>query len=712
MNNQLNNDQDGKRPDNKDPRQGSGKNHQSILAFLICLLVTLVCFALFTNMLKDNSSEISYDKFIDMVDKDQVKEVTIQSSTLTIVPKKKNSKYEDMSYYTTKTEDSTALTKRLEGKGIKFETDPPDVFGEFVAMILSVVLPTLLLFGLLMFSMRRMNKGGGIMGMGVGKSKAKAYVQQETGVSFKDVAGQDEAKESLQEVVDFLHNPGKYTAIGAKLPKGALLVGPPGTGKTLLAKAVAGEAQVPFFSLSGSEFVEMFVGVGASRVRDLFEEAKKNAPCIVFIDEIDAIGKSRDSRYGGGNDEREQTLNQLLAEMDGFDTSKGLLILAATNRPEVLDPALLRPGRFDRRVIVDRPDLKGRVDILKVHAKNVLLDDTVDFEAIALATSGAVGSDLANMINEAAILAVKKGRKAVSQKDLEESVEVVLVGKEKKDRILSKQERRIVSYHEVGHALVNALQKDAEPVQKITIVPRTMGALGYVMQVPEEEKYLNTKKELEAMLVGYLGGRAAEEIVFDTVTTGAANDIEQATKVARAMITQYGMSEKFGLMGLATQENQYLSGRAVLNCGDDTATEIDHEVMKLLHYSYEEAKRILGSHRTEMDKIAEYLIRKETITGKEFMKILRAVQQGLDIPENLDDLVLSEDEKEVSNKQDIEMIAENNEAAKSTESVQFRPEISGQELTEDMQAPEKIEESAQTTDSDHAETEEKPGSQA
>lgn len=712
MNNQLNNDQDGKRPDNKDPRQGSGKNHQSILAFLICLLVTLVCFALFTNMLKDNSSEISYDKFIDMVDKDQVKEVTIQSSTLTIVPKKKNSKYEDMSYYTTKTEDSTALTKRLEGKGIKFETDPPDVFGEFVAMILSVVLPTLLLFGLLMFSMRRMNKGGGIMGMGVGKSKAKAYVQQETGVSFKDVAGQDEAKESLQEVVDFLHNPGKYTAIGAKLPKGALLVGPPGTGKTLLAKAVAGEAQVPFFSLSGSEFVEMFVGVGASRVRDLFEEAKKNAPCIVFIDEIDAIGKSRDSRYGGGNDEREQTLNQLLAEMDGFDTSKGLLILAATNRPEVLDPALLRPGRFDRRVIVDRPDLKGRVDILKVHAKNVLLDDTVDFEAIALATSGAVGSDLANMINEAAILAVKKGRKAVSQKDLEESVEVVLVGKEKKDRILSKQERRIVSYHEVGHALVNALQKDAEPVQKITIVPRTMGALGYVMQVPEEEKYLNTKKELEAMLVGYLGGRAAEEIVFDTVTTGAANDIEQATKVARAMITQYGMSEKFGLMGLATQENQYLSGRAVLNCGDDTATEIDHEVMKLLHHSYEEAKRILGSHRTEMDKIAEYLIRKETITGKEFMKILRAVQQGLDIPENLDDLVLSEDEKEVSNKQDIETIAENNEAAKNTESVPLRPEISGQELTEDIQTSEKIAGSAQTTDADHTETEEKPGSQA
>ena len=698
MNNQLNNDQDGKRPDNKDPRQGSGKNHQSILAFLICLLVTLVCFALFTNMLKDNSSEISYDKFIDMVDKDQVKEVTIQSNTLTIVPKKQNSKYEDMSYYTTKTEDSTALTKRLEGKGIKFETDPPDAFGEFIAMILSVVLPTLLLFGLLMFSMRRMNKSGGIMGMGVGKSKAKAYVQKETGVTFKDVAGQDEAKESLQEVVDFLHNPGKYTAIGAKLPKGALLVGPPGTGKTLLAKAVAGEAQVPFFSLSGSEFVEMFVGVGASRVRDLFEEAKKNAPCIVFIDEIDAIGKSRDSHYGGGNDEREQTLNQLLAEMDGFDTSKGLLILAATNRPEVLDPALLRPGRFDRRVIVDRPDLKGRVDILKVHAKNVLLDDTVDFEAIALATSGAVGSDLANMINEAAILAVKKGRKAVSQKDLEESVEVVLVGKEKKDRILSKQERRIVSYHEVGHALVNALQKDAEPVQKITIVPRTMGALGYVMQVPEEEKYLNTKKELEAMLVGYLGGRAAEEIVFDTVTTGAANDIEQATKVARAMITQYGMSEKFGLMGLATQENQYLSGRAVLNCGDDTATEIDHEVMKLLHYSYEEARRILGSHRAELDKIAEYLIRKETITGKEFMKILRAVQQGLDIPENLEDLVLSEDKKEVFNKQD------------SVET-EVKSESDTTAVAHELQAAENSE--MQSSDAqEKTETEEKPGSQA
>ena len=546
--------------------------------------------------------------------------------------------YQKESYKVNQMEDTSALTQRLEGKGIIFKYEQPDVMGEFVSTMISLLLPTVVLFFMLMYLMRRMNKGSGGGIMGVGKSRAKAYIQKETGVLFKDVAGQEEAKESLQEVVDFLHNPGKYTQIGAKLPKGALLVGPPGTGKTLLAKAVAGEAKVPFFSLSGSEFVEMFVGVGASRVRDLFEEAKKNAPCIVFIDEIDAIGKSRDSRYGGGNDEREQTLNQLLAEMDGFDTSKGLLILAATNRPEVLDPALLRPGRFDRRIIVDRPDLKGRVEILKVHAKNVMLDETVDLDAIALATSGAVGSDLANMINEAAILAVKNGRRAVSQKDLQESVEVVLVGKEKKDRILSVQERRIVSYHEVGHALVNALQKDAEPVQKITIVPRTMGALGYVMQVPEEEKYLNTQKELEAMLVGYLGGRAAEEIVFDTVTTGAANDIEQATKVARAMITQYGMSQKFGLMGLATQENQYLSGRAVLNCGDDTATEIDHEVMQLLHYSYEEAKRLLNEHREALDKIAEYLIRRETITGKEFMKIFRAVERGLEIPENLDEL--------------------------------------------------------------------------
>jgi len=650
MNNHMDNRPDGNRPNRNNPgNQGPNKNRQSILTFLICLLISLVCLSFVTDMMSDSSSEITYDKFIEMVDKDQVKEVTLQSGVLTVVPKIQKSYYQNASYKVNQMEDVDALTKRLEGTGIVFHYEQPDAMGEFVSTMISVLLPTVVLFFMLMFLMRRMNKGGsGIMG--VGKSRAKAYIQKETGVTFKNVAGQEEAKESLQEVVDFLHNPGKYTAIGAKLPKGALLVGPPGTGKTLLAKAVAGEANVPFFSLSGSEFVEMFVGVGASRVRDLFEEAKKNAPCIVFIDEIDAIGKSRDSRYGGGNDEREQTLNQLLAEMDGFDTSKGLLILAATNRPEVLDPALLRPGRFDRRIIVDRPDLKGRVEILKVHAKDVMLDETVDLEAIALATSGAVGSDLANMINEAAILAVKNGRRAVSQKDLQESVEVVLVGKEKKDRILSPQERRIVSYHEVGHALVNALQKDAEPVQKITIVPRTMGALGYVMQVPEEEKYLNTQKELEAMLVGYLGGRAAEEIVFDTVTTGAANDIEQATKVARAMITQYGMSQKFGLMGLATQENQYLSGRAVLNCGDDTATEIDHEVMQLLHYSYEEAKRLLNEHREALDKIAGYLISRETITGKEFMKIFRAVEKGIEIPEKLDELpdedVKAEEKKE------------------------------------------------------------------
>ena len=667
MNNQMDNRPDRNRPNRNNPgNQGPNKNRQSILAFLICLLISLVCLSFVTDMMSDKSSEITYDKFIEMVEKDQVKEVTLQSGVLTVVPKIQKSYYQNVSYKVNQMEDADALTKRLEGTDIVFHYEQPDAMGEFVSTMISVLLPTVVLFFMLMFFMRRMNKGGnGIMG--VGKSRAKAYVQKETGVTFKDVAGQEEAKESLQEVVDFLHNPGKYTAIGAKLPKGALLVGPPGTGKTLLAKAVAGEANVPFFSLSGSEFVEMFVGVGASRVRDLFEEAKKNAPCIVFIDEIDAIGKSRDSRYGGGNDEREQTLNQLLAEMDGFDTSKGLLILAATNRPEVLDPALLRPGRFDRRIIVDRPDLKGRVEILKVHAKNVMLDETVDLEAIALATSGAVGSDLANMINEAAILAVKNGRRAVSQKDLQESVEVVLVGKEKKDRILSPQERRIVSYHEVGHALVNALQKDAEPVQKITIVPRTMGALGYVMQVPEEEKYLNTQKELEAMLVGYLGGRAAEEIVFDTVTTGAANDIEQATKVARAMITQYGMSQKFGLMGLATQENQYLSGRAVLNCGDDTATEIDHEVMQLLHYSYEEAKRLLNEHREALDKIAGYLISRETITGKEFMKIFRAVEKGLEIPENLDDLPDEDVKAEEKSEEKTEMKTENIEAVRDPE---------------------------------------------
>ena len=605
---------------NNEPKNDGPKNRQSLLVLLICIMISLVCINLLSRMTRNMTSEISYSEFIEMLENGEVESVVLRSDTLTINPKTQRSMAGTTEIYTTLMEDESELTQRLEDAGVdNFSKEPPDMTSSIIYSLLSIILPVIIMVGLLSWLFRRMNKGGGMMG-GVGKSKAKAYVQKETGVTFKDVAGEDEAKESLQEVVDFLHNPGKYAAIGAKLPKGALLVGPPGTGKTLLAKAVAGEAHVPFFSLSGSDFVEMFVGVGASRVRDLFEEAKKNAPCIIFIDEVDAIGKTRDSRYGG-NDEREQTLNQLLAEMDGFDSSKGLLILAATNRPEVLDPALLRPGRFDRRIIVDRPDLKGRVNILKVHAKNVSLDETVDLDAIALATSGAVGSDLANMINEAAILAVKHGRQAVSQKDLLEAVEVVLVGKEKKDRILSSEERKIVSYHEVGHALVSALQKDSEPVQKITIVPRTMGALGYVMHVPEEEKYLNTRKELEAMLVGYLGGRAAEEIVFDTVTTGAANDIEQATKVARAMITQYGMSDRFGLMGLAETQNQYLDGRAMLNCGDATATEIDHEVMKLLKKSYDEAKRLLSENRDVMDKIAAFLIEKETITGKEFMKI-------------------------------------------------------------------------------------------
>ena len=616
---------------NNGPKNDGPKNKQSLLVILICIIVSLVMVNLLGRMTKGMTTKVDYSEFIEMLDKGEVESVILKADTLTVTLKKQQKMGSPATIYTTLMEDSSQLVTRLEKAGVeKFNREKQDMVSEIIYTLLSLIVPVVVMVTLMSFLFRRMNKNGGMMG-GVGKSKAKAYVQKETGITFKDVAGQDEAKESLQEVVDFLHNPVKYTTIGAKLPKGALLVGPPGTGKTLLAKAVAGEAHVPFFSLSGSDFVEMFVGVGASRVRDLFEEAKKNAPCIIFIDEVDAIGKSRDARYGG-NDEREQTLNQLLAEMDGFDTSKGLLILAATNRPEVLDPALLRPGRFDRRVIVDRPDLKGRVSILKVHAKNVALDESVDLEAIALATSGAVGSDLANMINEAAILAVKNGRKAVSQKDLLEAVEVVLVGKEKKDRILSQEERKIVSYHEVGHALVSALQKDSEPVQKITIVPRTMGALGYVMHVPEEEKFLNTRKELEAMLVGYLGGRAAEELVFDTVTTGAANDIEQATKVARAMITQYGMSDRFGLMGLAETQSQYLDGRSVLNCGDATATEIDHEVMKLLKKSYDEAKRLLSENRDVMDKIADFLIQKETITGKEFMKIFHEAK-GIKEPE-------------------------------------------------------------------------------
>ena len=593
---------------------GSG---QVFATILIAGLITLAV-VMWMSSFWGNKARVPYSDFVQLVEDGRVESAEVDSSQIYFKLKKDSSNkglFLD-ELVTIRMESGDQLTQRLLANGVKSEQVHQNTA---IWSIVSYVLMFGCLVFFMNFMMRRM--GGGVMG--VGKSTAKMYMQKETGVTFKDVAGQDEAKESLVEIVDFLHNPGKYTHIGAKLPKGALLVGPPGTGKTLLAKAVAGEAQVPFYSLSGSDFVEMFVGVGASRVRDLFKQAQENAPCIIFIDEVDAIGKSRDSRFGGGNDEREQTLNQLLSEMDGFDSSKGLLVLAATNRPEILDPALLRPGRFDRRIIVDKPDLKGRVSILKVHSRNVSLDETVDLDAIALATSGAVGSDLANMINEAAILAVKNGRNAVSQKDLFEAVEVVLVGKEKKDRILSKEERRIVSYHEVGHALVSALQKDSEPVQKITIVPRTMGALGYVMHVPEEEKYLNTEKELRAMLVGALGGRAAEELVFDTVTTGAANDIEQATRIARAMVTQYGMSNKVGLMGLATQENQYLSGRAVLNCGEETASEIDQEVMKILKESYEEAKRLLSENREIMDKIAEFLIEKETITGKEFMKIFR-----------------------------------------------------------------------------------------
>ena len=614
--------------DNQNNKNKNNKNNKQGLSFiiLVTLITTILVLALYQFQGMTGDKEVSYDEFLKMVDKGKVEKVVIQNDKIVITQKKaKGDKKPAKQYYTGVVKDDT-LSDKLYEAGVKYEQEIPDTTSAVVAQIIFTFLPIALLVGMIVWMTRKMSKGGGMMG--VGKSNAKIYVEKQTGVTFKDVAGQDEAKESLQEVVDFLHNPGKYTSVGAKLPKGALLVGPPGTGKTLLAKAVAGEAKVPFFSLSGSAFVEMYVGVGASRVRDLFKQAQQMAPCIIFIDEIDAIGKSRDNQLGS-NDEREQTLNQLLAEMDGFESNKGLVLLAATNRPEILDPALLRPGRFDRRIIVEKPDLKGRVDVLKVHSKDVRMDETVDLEAIALATSGAVGSDLANMINEAAINAVKNGRKAVSQADLFEAVEVVLVGKEKKDRIMSQEERRIVSYHEVGHALVSALQKDAEPVQKITIVPRTMGALGYVMQTPEEEKFLNTKKELQAMLVGMLAGRAAEEIVFDTVTTGAANDIEKATNVARAMITQYGMSEKFGLIGLESIQNRYLDGRPVSNCGQETASEIDQEVMKMLKDAYEEAKRLLSQHRGSLDKIAAFLIEKETITGKEFMNIFHEVE-GID----------------------------------------------------------------------------------
>ena len=574
----------------------NNKNNKQGISFilLVTVITSILVVALFQFQGMTSAKEITYNKFLKMVDDGKVKKVEIQSDKIMIVTKKDKDSGISQEYYTGVVNDDE-LTNRLEKAGVEFNQEIPDTTSAVAMNVILTFLPIAFFVGMIVWMTKRMSKGGGMMG--IGKSNAKMYVEKQTGVTFKDVAGQDEAKESLQEVVDFLHNPGKYTSVGAKLPKGALLVGPPGTGKTPLAKAVAGEAKVPFFSLSGSAFVEMYVGVGASRVRDLFKQAQQMAPCIIFIDEIDAIGKSRDNQMGG-NDEREQTLNQLLAEMDGFESNKGLVLLAATNRPEILDPALLRPGRFDRRIIVEKPDLKGRVEVLKVHSKDVKMDETVNLEEIALATSGAVGSDLANMINEAAINAVKHGRNAVCQSDLFEAVEVVLVGKEKKDRIMSQEERRIVSYHEVGHALVSALQKDAEPVQKITIVPRTMGALGYVMQTPEEEKFLNTKKELQAMLVGLLAGRAAEEVVFDTVTTGASNDIEKATSVARAMITQYGMSEKFGLIGLESIQNRYLDGRPVSNCGQQTASEIDEEVMKMLKDAYEEAKQLLRRSQT------------------------------------------------------------------------------------------------------------------
>ena len=610
--------------DNQNGNKDNNKNNKQGFSFviLITMLTALLVFAMYQFQGVDSDQEITYNKFLKMIDEKKVEKVEIKSDRILITAKKESGDKVNKEYYTGRMNDDQ-LVEKLEKAKIDFNQEVPDTTSAIVAQYAMNIIPLVIFIALIVWMTRKMSKGGGMMG--IGKSNAKMYVEKQTGVTFKDVAGQDEAKESLQEVVDFLHNPGKYTSVGAKLPKGALLVGPPGTGKTLLAKAVAGEAKVPFFSLSGSAFVEMYVGVGASRVRDLFKQAQQMAPCIIFIDEIDAIGKSRDTQMGG-NDEREQTLNQLLAEMDGFESNKGLVLLAATNRPEILDPALLRPGRFDRRIIVERPDLKGRVEVLKVHSKDVKMDETVDLEAIALATSGAVGSDLANMINEAAINAVKNGRNAVSQADLFEAVEVVLVGKEKKDRVMNQEERKIVSYHEVGHALVSALQKDSEPVQKITIVPRTMGALGYVMQTPEEEKFLNTKKELQAMLVGMLGGRAAEEIVFDTVTTGASNDIEKATSVARAMITQYGMSEKFGLIGLESVQNRYLDGRPVMNCGQETASEIDHEIMKMLKEAYEEAKKLLSEHRESLDKIAAFLIEKETITGKEFMKIFHEVE--------------------------------------------------------------------------------------
>ncbi|MDD6858766.1 ATP-dependent zinc metalloprotease FtsH [Lachnospiraceae bacterium HCP1S3_C3] len=619
---------DEKNRNNRPMSDKNPKRKQTIILLLVAAVVTILG-TTFMSMIMQNATtkEITYDEFLKMIDDDEIESVEFDSSGKIVISPKGNEKsYIKFTYWTTQLNDPDIIAKLEKSDNIKFKGKMDDSSSGMLLIILEYVVPFVLIYVFFMFIMRRMSKGGGGI-MGVGKSNAKVYVEKETGVTFNDVAGQEEAKESLVEIVDFLHNPGKYSKIGAKLPKGALLVGPPGTGKTLLAKAVAGEAKVPFFSLAGSDFVEMYVGVGASRVRDLFKQAQQSAPCIIFIDEIDAIGKSRDNGRGGVDSEREQTLNQLLAEMDGFDTSKGLFILAATNRPNVLDKALLRPGRFDRRIIVDKPDLKGRIDVLKVHSKGVAMDETVDLEEIALSTSGAVGSDLANMINEAAIMAVKAGRNAISQKDLLESVEVVIAGKEKKDRILSPKEKKTVAYHEVGHALITALEKQAEPVQKITIVPRTMGSLGYVMQVPEEEKYLMTKEEMLARIVTLLGGRASEEIVFDSVTTGASNDMEKATDMARSMITQYGMSEKFGLMSLETVENRYLDGRATLNCSDATAAEVDNEVKKLLKECYEKAKKLINENRKALDKIAEFLYEKETITGKEFMEIFNSVNE-------------------------------------------------------------------------------------
>lgn len=637
-----------------------GRNNrggQGIMAFILLTLVALFVYALISNSISHASTqEKSYSDFIKQLDKGNVKSVEFDSYEIDYKLVDDGHKNYDITYYTGRVADDELVptlkkAKTSEGKSIEIKAAIPDNTSTWIFNILSFIVPLILLWVLLAFVSKKM---GGSMGMGVGKSTAKVYVEKSTGVTFKDVAGQDEAKESLQEVVDFLHNPKRYTDIGAKLPKGALLVGPPGTGKTLLAKAVAGEAGVPFFSLAGSDFVEMFVGVGASRVRDLFKEAQKMAPCIIFIDEIDAIGKSRDSRYGGGNDEREQTLNQLLAEMDGFDTSKGLLILAATNRPEVLDKALLRPGRFDRRIIVDKPDLKGRLETLKVHSKDVKMDESVDLDALALATAGLVGSDLANMINEAAINAVKNGRQLVNQSDLFEAFELVAVGgKEKKDRVMSDKERKIVSYHEVGHALVSALQKNTEPVQKITIVPRTMGALGYTLQTPEEEKYLETKDELLAKITTYMAGRAAEVLVFNSVTSGAANDIENATKIARAMVTMYGMSDKFGMMCLATVQNQYLEGGAGLICGENTASQIDDEVLSIINSSYAEAMKLLDENREILDSISDYLYEKETITGKEFMKMFRDMK-GLPDPDEEKD---GEESKEQENAQNDETSA-------------------------------------------------------